>query len=155
MQKFVLLNIFIKQPLSDSPLHSPSVLQGRRVHLHNLKHCYLGHKLQYVCSSYSEWVAISVLFAFFQTTLNITNNNCYSVEVANITAQVQFSKTVIGKARLNNITNIGPLDMKQVIWTDFQTWIHVNIHLLNLLILCPCLFWFRLTIWCPQSYKMK
>ncbi|KAM6376432.1 transmembrane protein 106B isoform 2-T2 [Alca torda] len=47
-------------------------------------------------------------------TLNITNNNYYSVEVANITAQVQFSKTVIGKARLNNITNIGPLDMKQI-----------------------------------------
>ncbi|XP_019387086.1 PREDICTED: transmembrane protein 106B [Crocodylus porosus] len=46
--------------------------------------------------------------------LNITNNNYYSVEVANITAQVQFSKTVIGKARLNNITNIGPLDMKQI-----------------------------------------
>ncbi|NXR99325.1 T106B protein, partial [Oxylabes madagascariensis] len=51
---------------------------------------------------------------FFQNTLNITNNNYYSVEVANITAQVQFSKTVIGKARLNNITNIGPLDMKQI-----------------------------------------
>jgi hypothetical protein len=49
-----------------------------------------------------------------QNTLNITNNNYYSVEVENITAQVQFSKTVIGKARLNNITNIGPLDMKQV-----------------------------------------
>lgn len=46
--------------------------------------------------------------------MNITNNNYYSVEVANITAQVQFSKTVIGKARLNNITHIGPLDMKQV-----------------------------------------
>lgn len=51
---------------------------------------------------------------FLQNTLNITNNNYYSVEVENITAQVQFSKTVIGKARLNNITNIGPLDMKQV-----------------------------------------
>ncbi|XP_045144586.1 transmembrane protein 106B [Echinops telfairi] len=50
-------------------------------------------------------------------TLNITNNNYYSVEVENITAQVQFSKTVIGKARLSNITNIGPLDMKQIDYT--------------------------------------
>jgi len=46
--------------------------------------------------------------------LNITNNNYYSVDVANITAQVQFSKTVIGKTRISNITTIGPLDMKQV-----------------------------------------
>lgn len=58
-------------------------------------------------------------FCYLQNTLNITNNNYYSVEVANITAQVQFSKTVIGKARLNNITNIGPLDMKQVNRTGF------------------------------------
>ncbi|NWU69738.1 T106B protein, partial [Pterocles burchelli] len=50
----------------------------------------------------------------FSNALNITNNNYYSVEVANITAQVQFSKTVIGKARLNNVTNIGPLDKKQI-----------------------------------------
>lgn len=49
-----------------------------------------------------------------QNTLNITNNNYYSVEVANITAQVQFAKTVIGKSRINNITAISPLDMKQV-----------------------------------------
>ncbi|NXU62921.1 T106B protein, partial [Horornis vulcanius] len=63
---------------------------------------------------YTEWIAVTVLCLFFQNTLNITNNNYYSVEVANITAQVQFSKTVIGKARLNNITNIGPLDMKQI-----------------------------------------
>ncbi|NXN11103.1 transmembrane protein 106B [Indicator indicator] len=55
-----------------------------------------------------------IIYLNITTTLNITNNNCYSVEVANITAQVQFSKTVIGKARLNNITNIGPLDMKQI-----------------------------------------
>lgn len=46
--------------------------------------------------------------------LNITNNNYYSVEVANITAQVQFSKTVIGKTRINNVTSIGPLEMRQV-----------------------------------------
>lgn len=36
------------------------------------------------------------------------------MDVANITAQVQFSKTVIGKTRISNITTIGPLDMKQV-----------------------------------------
>lgn len=47
-------------------------------------------------------------------TLNITNNNYYSVEVANITAQVQFAKTVIGKSRISNITAISPLDMKQI-----------------------------------------
>ncbi|XP_048882074.1 transmembrane protein 106Ba [Brienomyrus brachyistius] len=46
--------------------------------------------------------------------LNITNNNYYSVEVANITAQVQFSKTVIGKTRINNVTSIGPLEMRQI-----------------------------------------
>lgn len=50
-------------------------------------------------------------------TLNITNNNYYSVEVANITAQVQFAKTVIGKSRINNITAISPLDMKQIDFT--------------------------------------
>lgn len=47
-------------------------------------------------------------------TLNITNNNYYSVEVANITAQVQFAQTVIGKSRVSNITAITPLDMKQI-----------------------------------------
>lgn len=47
-------------------------------------------------------------------TLNITNNNYYSVTVANITAQVQFAKTVIGKSRISNITAISPLDMKQI-----------------------------------------
>ena len=46
----------------------------------------------------------------------------YSVEVENITAQVQFSKTVIGKARLNNITSIGPLDMKQVSFIQKILW---------------------------------
>ncbi|XP_028316448.1 transmembrane protein 106B [Gouania willdenowi] len=46
--------------------------------------------------------------------LNITNNNYYSVEVANITAQVQFAKTLIGKSRISNMTAISPLDMKQI-----------------------------------------
>ncbi|KAM4725404.1 transmembrane protein 106B-like isoform 2-T2 [Anableps anableps] len=47
-------------------------------------------------------------------TLNITNNNYYSVEVANITAQVQFARTVIGKSRISNVIAISPLDMKQI-----------------------------------------
>ncbi|NWH82090.1 T106B protein, partial [Piaya cayana] len=71
---------------------------------------YIGVKSVYV--SYEE--DRRVIYLNITNTLNITNNNYYSVEVANITAQVQFSKTVIGKARLNNITTIGPLDMKQV-----------------------------------------
>lgn len=50
----------------------------------------------------------------FQNTLNITNNNYYAVSLTNITAQVQFSKTVIGKARISNVTTIIPLDMQQV-----------------------------------------
>lgn len=54
------------------------------------------------------------MLVLLQNTLNITNNNYYSVEVANITAQVQFAKTVIGKSRISNITAISPLDMKQV-----------------------------------------
>lgn len=49
-----------------------------------------------------------------QNTLNITNNNYYAISVTNITAQVQFSKTVIGKAKLNNSTVIIPLDERQV-----------------------------------------
>lgn len=49
-----------------------------------------------------------------QSTLNITNNNYYAVSVTNITAQVQFSKTVIGKAKFNNSSVIIPLDERQV-----------------------------------------
>lgn len=59
---------------------------------------------------------MNVMFFFSKNSLNITNNNYYSVDVANITAQVQFSKTVIGKTRISNITTIGPLDMKQVVF---------------------------------------
>ncbi|CAD7673393.1 unnamed protein product [Nyctereutes procyonoides] len=61
--------------------------------------------------------SVYVIYLNITNTLNITNKNYYSVEVENITAQVQFSKTVIGKARLNNITNIGPLDIKQIDYT--------------------------------------
>ncbi|KAM6958709.1 transmembrane protein 106B [Aplochiton taeniatus] len=55
-----------------------------------------------------------IVYLNVTNTLNITNNNYYSVEVANITAQVQFSKTVIGKSRISNITAISPLDMNQI-----------------------------------------
>lgn len=66
-------------------------------------------------SSWWQWTLMRFSHLFFlQNTLNITNNNYYSVEVANITAQVQFAKTVIGKSRISNITAISPLDMKQV-----------------------------------------
>lgn len=57
---------------------------------------------------------VPLTLVLLQNTLNITNNNYYSVEVANITAQVQFAQTVIGKSRISNITGITPLDMKQV-----------------------------------------
>lgn len=74
---------------------------------------YIGVKSAYV--SYDSQKRM--IYLNITNTLNITNNNYYSVEVENITAQVQFSKTVIGKARLSNITNIGPLDMKQIDYT--------------------------------------
>ncbi|XP_048196045.1 transmembrane protein 106B [Perognathus longimembris pacificus] len=98
---------------------------------------YIGVKSAYV--SYD--VEKRIIYLNITNTLNITNNNYYSVEVENITAQVQFSKTVIGKARLNNITNIGPLDMKQIDYTvptviaeemsymyDFCTLISIKVH---------------------------
>ncbi|XP_037364205.1 transmembrane protein 106B [Talpa occidentalis] len=98
---------------------------------------YIGVKSAYV--SYD--VQKRMVYLNITNTLNITNNNFYSVEVENITAQVQFSKTVIGKARLNNITNIGPRDMKQIDYTvptviaeemsymyDFCTLISIKVH---------------------------
>lgn len=60
-----------------------------------------------------------LLFSSIQSTLNITNNNYYAVSVTNITAQVQFSKTVIGKAKFNNSSVIIPLDERQVGLTAF------------------------------------
>lgn len=71
---------------------------------------YVGVKSVYV--TYDQ--AKRIVYLNITNTLNITNNNYYSVDVANITAQVQFSKTVIGKSRVSNITTIGPLDMKQI-----------------------------------------
>lgn len=98
---------------------------------------YIGVKSAYVSYDFQK----RTIYLNITNTLNITNNNYYSVEVENITAQVQFSKTVIGKARLNNITNIGPLDMKQIDYTvptiiaeemsymyDFCTLISIKVH---------------------------
>lgn len=44
------------------------------------------------------------------------------MSVTNITAQVQFSKTVIGKAKFNNSSMIIPLDERQVGWNLFYCW---------------------------------
>uniref|UniRef100_A0A3B5Q3G2 Transmembrane protein 106B n=1 Tax=Xiphophorus maculatus TaxID=8083 RepID=A0A3B5Q3G2_XIPMA len=55
-----------------------------------------------------------IVYLNITNTLNITNNNYYSVEVANITAQVQFARTVIGNSRISNVITIRPLDMKQI-----------------------------------------
>lgn len=98
---------------------------------------YIGVKSAYVSYDFQK----RTIYLNITNTLNITNNNYYSVEVENITAQVQFSKTVIGKARLNNITNIGPLDMKQIDYTvptviaeemsymyDFCTLVSIKVH---------------------------
>ncbi|XP_057587494.1 transmembrane protein 106B [Hippopotamus amphibius kiboko] len=98
---------------------------------------YIGVKSAYVSYDFQK----HTIYLNITNTLNITNNNFYSVEVENITAQVQFSKTVIGKARLSNITNIGPLDMKQIDYTvptiiaeemsymfDFCTLVSIKVH---------------------------
>ncbi|KAM9838977.1 transmembrane protein 106B [Aulostomus maculatus] len=71
---------------------------------------YVGVKSVYVSSDREK----HSVYLNITNTLNITNNNYYSVEVANITAQVQFVKTVIGKSRISNTTTIRPLDMKQI-----------------------------------------
>ncbi|XP_053324159.1 transmembrane protein 106B [Spea bombifrons] len=71
---------------------------------------YIGVKSVYV--GYDE--SGSSVYLNITSTLNITNNNFYSIEVDNVTGQVQYFKTVIGKAKLNNVTRIGPLDMKQI-----------------------------------------
>ncbi|XP_019905909.1 transmembrane protein 106B isoform X1 [Esox lucius] len=55
-----------------------------------------------------------IVYLNVTNTMNITNNNYYSVEVANITAQVLFSKTVIGRTRINNVIAISPLGMHQI-----------------------------------------
>ncbi|KAI5939480.1 Transmembrane protein 106B [Manis javanica] len=98
---------------------------------------YIGVKSVYVSYDAQQ----RAIYLNITNLLNITNNNYYSVEVENITAQVQFSKTVIGKTRLNNITTIGPLDMKQIDYTvptiiaeeesymfDFCTLVSIKVH---------------------------
>ncbi|XP_015248178.1 PREDICTED: transmembrane protein 106B [Cyprinodon variegatus] len=74
---------------------------------------YVGVKSAYV--SYDQEQRI--VYLTITNTLNITNNNYYAISVTNITAQVQFSKTVIGKTKLNNITVIMPLDERQLDYT--------------------------------------
>nr|XP_033786895.1 transmembrane protein 106B [Geotrypetes seraphini]XP_033786896.1 transmembrane protein 106B [Geotrypetes seraphini] len=56
----------------------------------------------------------NIIYLNITNLLNITNNNYYSVKVVNIVGQVQFYKTVLGQIRVNNITSIGPLEMKQI-----------------------------------------
>ncbi|XP_075070143.1 transmembrane protein 106B [Mixophyes fleayi] len=74
---------------------------------------YIGVKA--VVVTYDERGA--AVFLNITNTLNITNNNFYPIEVENITGQVQYYKTVIGKSKLNNVTKIGPLDTKQIDYT--------------------------------------
>ncbi|XP_023665562.1 transmembrane protein 106B-like [Paramormyrops kingsleyae] len=70
-------------------------------------------KSAYVTYDHSK----KIVYLNITNTLNITNNNYYSVEVANLTAQVQFSRTVIGKSRLSNVSYVGPLDRQQIYFT--------------------------------------
>uniref|UniRef100_A0A8C4WU74 Transmembrane protein 106Bb n=1 Tax=Eptatretus burgeri TaxID=7764 RepID=A0A8C4WU74_EPTBU len=51
------------------------------------------------------------------SSLNITNNNYYSVSVTNVTSHVQYVKTVLGTAQINNVTKIQPLGTTQVYFT--------------------------------------
>uniref|UniRef100_A0A3P8YDB4 Transmembrane protein 106B n=1 Tax=Esox lucius TaxID=8010 RepID=A0A3P8YDB4_ESOLU len=78
---------------------------------------YVGVKSAFV--SYDQ--AKRIVYLNITNTLNITNNNYYAVSLTNITAQVQFSKTVIGKARTSNVTNIMPLDKQQRL-------LHAGVH---------------------------
>ncbi|XP_036419907.1 transmembrane protein 106Ba [Colossoma macropomum] len=71
---------------------------------------YIGVKSSYVTFDTDN----RIVYLNITNTLNITNNNYYPVQVANITAQVQFYKTVIGKSLMSNVTTIVPLDMQQV-----------------------------------------
>lgn len=59
----------------------------------------------------------STVYINITSSLNITNNNFYSVYVMNITSQVQHLKTVIGTARFTNVTHIAPLSQSQIDFT--------------------------------------
>ncbi|KAG8443079.1 hypothetical protein GDO86_011774 [Hymenochirus boettgeri] len=74
---------------------------------------YVGVKSVYVSYEESDH---SVLLNITNT-INITNKNFYSIKVDNVTGQVQFSKTVVGKVKLSNGITIGPLDEKQIDYT--------------------------------------
>ncbi|XP_062872527.1 transmembrane protein 106Ba [Trichomycterus rosablanca] len=71
---------------------------------------FIGVKSSYVTFDTEQ----RIVYLNITNSLNITNNNYYPVQVANITAQVQFYKTVIGKSLVSNVTAVMPLDMRQV-----------------------------------------
>ncbi|XP_056612795.1 transmembrane protein 106Ba [Triplophysa dalaica] len=74
---------------------------------------YVGVKSAYVTYDMDK----RIIYLNITNTLNITNNNYYPIQVANITAQVQFYKTVIGNCLVKNITTIIPLDLRQIDYT--------------------------------------
>ncbi|XP_051921856.1 transmembrane protein 106Ba [Hippocampus zosterae] len=74
---------------------------------------YVGVKSAYVGYDHEK----QIIYLNITNTLNITNNNYYAITVTNITAQVEFAKTVIGKAKFNNSTVIVPLDQRQIDYT--------------------------------------
>ncbi|XP_061530788.1 transmembrane protein 106Ba [Phycodurus eques] len=75
---------------------------------------YVGVKSAYVAYDHEK----QIIYLNITNTLNITNNNYYAISVTNITAQVEFAKTVIGKAKFNsNSTVIVPLDQRQIDYT--------------------------------------
>ncbi|KAK9962415.1 hypothetical protein ABG768_007784 [Culter alburnus] len=74
---------------------------------------YVGVKSAYVTYDRDR----RIIYLNITNTLNITNNNYYPIHVANISAQVQFYKTVIGKSVASNVTTIIPLDMRQIDYT--------------------------------------
>ncbi|TRY94147.1 hypothetical protein DNTS_026140 [Danionella cerebrum] len=74
---------------------------------------YVGVKSSYVTYDQEQ----RIIYLNVTNSLNITNNNYYPIQVANITAQVQFYKTVIGKSVISNVTTIIPLDMRQIDYT--------------------------------------
>uniref|UniRef100_UPI00358EDC74 transmembrane protein 106B-like n=1 Tax=Myxine glutinosa TaxID=7769 RepID=UPI00358EDC74 len=58
-----------------------------------------------------------ILHINITSSLNITNNNYFPVSVMNVTSHVQYLKTVIGTAQVNNVTKIPPLGTTQVYFT--------------------------------------
>ncbi|KAA0702179.1 Transmembrane protein 106B [Triplophysa tibetana] len=74
---------------------------------------YVGVKSVYVTYDMEQ----RKIYLNITNTLNITNNNYYPIHVANISARVQFYKTVIGNCLVKNITTIIPLDLRQIDYT--------------------------------------